>query len=301
MFSRFLDCFRPQDETNKIVDRKKLIKSESSGVADQKKPIRSESRSESSGVADHGYSMIMASSYIPKERKSRPLGEDAHFLCQENSTFGLADGVGGWFKKGIDSGEYARQLMNNSLMLILNQEAKGAVNLKRVLQKAFSMTKSKGSSTALIVTLKDHSLYALNVGDCGFMLYRDNQCVFRSPSQQRHFNIPYQLGNSKSSDGPSIAKEIVVPVRLGDIVVAGTDGLFDNVFEYEIEAVLRATTNDDDKSCVGELAVIIAEYASAKSCDKSFESPFSKASKLAGGKHLGGKIDDVSVIVAKII
>ncbi|TXG60275.1 hypothetical protein EZV62_014848 [Acer yangbiense] len=235
MFSRFLDCFRSQDEKNKTVDQKKLIKSESSGVA------------------DHGYSMIMASSYIPKERKSRPL------------------------------------------------ESKGAVNLKRVLQKAFSMTKSKGSSTALIVTLKDHSLYALNVGDCGFMLYRDNQCVFRSQSQQRRFNFPYQLGNSKSSDGPSIAKEIVVPVRLGDIVVAGTDGLFDNVFEYEIEAVLRATTNDDDKSCVGELAVIIAEYASAKSCDKSFESPFSKASKLAGAKHLGGKIDDISVIVAKII
>ncbi|MCD7467791.1 hypothetical protein HAX54_005410 [Datura stramonium] len=47
--------------------------------------------------------------YIPKYSKG-PLGEDAHIICIEGETIGIADGVGGWAKKGIDSGEYSRQL-----------------------------------------------------------------------------------------------------------------------------------------------------------------------------------------------
>jgi protein phosphatase PTC7 len=43
------------------------------------------------------------------------LGEDAHFICQERQTFGVADGVGGWAMKGIDSGIFARELMSNYL------------------------------------------------------------------------------------------------------------------------------------------------------------------------------------------
>ncbi|KAH0682464.1 hypothetical protein KY290_021032 [Solanum tuberosum] len=51
--------------------------------------------------------------YIPKSNKV-PLGEDAHFICIEEEIIGVADGVGGWVKKGIDSGEYSRQLVRNA-------------------------------------------------------------------------------------------------------------------------------------------------------------------------------------------
>ncbi|KAK3211420.1 hypothetical protein Dsin_016126 [Dipteronia sinensis] len=52
--------------------------------------------------------MIMGSFYIPKEDDLRPeyVGEDSHFICQEKKSFGVADGVGGWIKQGIDS-DYA--------------------------------------------------------------------------------------------------------------------------------------------------------------------------------------------------
>ena len=141
------------------------------------------------------------------------------FLCSEKLTLGVADGVGSWLKKGIDSGKYSRELLKNSVAA-LDLESRGSVNLRRVLEEAFCMTKSDGSSTACIITLRDddhdheHCLSALNVGDSGFMLFRNNKCKFTSSSQQHRFNY---------SDGLDIATEIVVPVKSGDVVVVGTD------------------------------------------------------------------------------
>ncbi|TXG60273.1 hypothetical protein EZV62_014846 [Acer yangbiense] len=219
-------------------------------------------------------------------------------------TLGVADGVGGWLKKGIDSGKYSRELLKNSVDA-LDRESRGSVNLRRVLEEAFCMTKSEGSSTACIITLRDddhdheHCLNALNVGDSGFMLFRNNKCKFKSSSQQHRFNKPYQLGNFNYGDGPDIATEIVVQVESGDVVVVGTDGLLDNMFPYEIEEILSRT--QDDKN-VGKLAKTIAKYASYNATDRYSDSPFSRAHKLAGTKpRLGGKIDDISVVVAKII
>lgn len=158
--------------------------------------------------------------YIPKEDKNKPRGDDAHFVFLDKQTIGVADGVGGWFKEGIDGGEYARQLINNSF-LFLHQEPKGKVNPKRVLQKAYDNTSAKGSSTACIVTLSWNKLIAANVGDSGFLVIRKGYAVFRSTTQQRSFNCPYQL--EKTRDDPSVAEEIEFGVEAGDIVVVGTD------------------------------------------------------------------------------
>ncbi|KAI9165408.1 hypothetical protein LWI28_013628 [Acer negundo] len=259
----------------------------------------------SSAHLQHSCDMIMGSFYLPKRtRKSRRCGQDAHFLCREKLTLGVADGVGGWLKKGIDSGKYSRELLKNSVAA-LDLENRGSANLRRVLEEAFCMTKSEGSSTPCIITLRDddhdheHCLNALNVGDSGFMLFRNNKCKFKSSSQQHRFNQPYQLGNFNYGDGPDIATEIVVPVESGDVVVAGTDGLLDNMFPYEIEEILSRT--QDDKN-VAKLAKTVAKYASYNATDRYSDSLFSRARKLAGNKpRLGGKIDDISVVVAKII
>lgn len=64
------------------------------------------------------------------------------------------------------------------------------------------------------------------------------QIVFKSPQQQHDFNFPYQLGSGDGmSDPPEAAATFSVPVIEGDIIVAGTDGLFDNVFTDEIARV----------------------------------------------------------------
>lgn len=61
--------------------------------------------------------MAVGSFYIQKSNKV-PLGEDAHFIWIEEEIIGVADGIGGWAKKGIDSWEYSRELVKNDELSI---------------------------------------------------------------------------------------------------------------------------------------------------------------------------------------
>ncbi|XP_010262929.1 PREDICTED: probable protein phosphatase 2C 55 [Nelumbo nucifera] len=179
--------------------------------------------------------------YIPKKNALKPQGEDAHFICPQQQAFGVADGVGGWVKQGVDSGEYARELMKNST-IALQAEPEDAVDLERVLRVACSNTNAIGSSTACIMQLFNECLHAVNVGDSGFLVIRDGKIFYSSPIQQHKFNCPYQLGNNPKCDQPNSAMVLKVPIKLGDVIVAGTDGLFDNLYKHEIvEDVIQGT------------------------------------------------------------
>ncbi|KAK9290756.1 hypothetical protein L1049_008932 [Liquidambar formosana] len=255
--------------------------------------------------------MVSGAFYLPKDNEKKPQGEDAHFICSEEHTIGLADGVGGWAKDGVDAGEYARELMNNSVIAIHN-EPKGAIDLKRVLTEAYSNTKAEGSSTACIITLTGNWVHAVNLGDSGFMVFRDKKLRYQSPVQQHKFNVPYQLGNYESSDRPASAKakylysqnfdsqELKVAVEPGDIIVAGTDGLLDNMYATEIEEILKQYVTIEGVQ-PQQLSWTIAELALYNSLDKYAHTPFAEASRLAGKRRRGGKIDDITVIVGHIV
>lgn len=238
--------------------------------------------------------MVCGSFYLPKENELRPQGEDAHFICAQENTIGVADGVGGWANKGIDSGIYARELMMNSVMAVHNQHrtSSGTINPRKVLDGAFSNTKNiQGSSTACVLTLNKDVLHSANVGDSGFMLFRNKKFLFKSSTQQHKFNCPFQLGNAARSDRPSSAREMKVRVIPGDLIVLGTDGLLDNMFGREIEQVLEEKTGEEEGDVDLEmLAGVIAELALYNSFDRFRDSPFSVAAKKAGFRHEGGKM-----------
>ena len=62
--------------------------------------------------------------------------------------------------------------------------------------------------------------------------------MFKSPQQQHDFNFPFQLSSGDGmSDPPEAASTFSVPMVENDIIIAGTDGLFDNVFTDEIARV----------------------------------------------------------------
>lgn len=232
---------------------------------------------------------------LPKDDPEKPEGEDAYFVCSETQTIGVADGVGGWCKKGIDAGKYARDLMENS-KIAAQFEPKGAANPKRIMQEAYSKTMAEGSSTACIITLSGNVLHAANVGDSGFMLIRCGKVVYQSPVQQRCFNCPYQLGNSR--DDPSLAQELQVHVEKGDILIAATDGLFDNMHGSEIEETIQSKTSKGAQP--KEIARRLANLALYNSFDRFADTPFARKSRKAGYSHRGGKEDDITVIVAFI-
>ncbi|XP_061365112.1 probable protein phosphatase 2C 80 [Gastrolobium bilobum] len=241
--------------------------------------------------------MAVGKFYYPKDNPKKPMGEDAFFICEEQRTMGVADGVGGWAKKGIDSGEYARELMTQAVNAVHLQSKKGFVDPRKVLNDAFLNTKAKGSSTASIVTLREGVLHGVNVGDSGLMIFRNNRFLFQSDFQQHSFNAPFQLGNGESSDRPDSAREYKFPVEAGDILVLGSDGLFDNLYIDTIEYILSWS---DGILGVDDLAEHIADVALLFSLSKDSRTPFQDASEREGLNHVGGKKDDITVLVAQI-
>lgn len=244
--------------------------------------------------------MNMGTCYFPKDIESNPesLGQDAHFICQERQTFGVADGVGGWAKKGIDSGIFARELMSNCLTSLRSLKPGRAVNLKKILLKAHSKTAAIGSSTACVVSLKGDRLCYANVGDSGFMVFRGKRLVYRSPTQQNYFNCPFSLGNWVGEGKRPVSVFLgEFDVEQGDIVIAGSDGVFDNLFGSEIEEILQES---EGRPWPQDLAWTIATVASMNSTSEEYDSPFAITAESEGIEHVGGKIDDITVIVAVI-
>lgn len=237
------------------------------------------------------------SCYLPHPDKEETGGEDAHFICSDKQAIGVADGVGGWADFGVDAGKYARELMSNSVSAV-QEEPKGSVDPARVLEKAYRSTKARGSSTACIVALTDQGLHAINLGDSGFMVVRDGCTVFRSPAQQHDFNFTYQLESGNAGDLPSSGQIFTIPVAPGDVIVAGTDGLFDNLYNNDITAVVVHAVRAGLGPQV--TAQKIAALARQRAQDKNRQTPFSSAAQHAGIRYYGGKLDDITVVVSYI-
>ncbi|KAJ8770609.1 hypothetical protein K2173_021256 [Erythroxylum novogranatense] len=235
------------------------------------------------------------SCYLPHPDKEQTGGEDAHFICDDEQAIGVADGVGGWADVGINAGEYARELMSNSVKAI-QEESMDSIEPARVLEKAHSRTNANGSSTACIITLAKEGLHAINLGDSGFMVVRDGCTIFQSPVQQHGFNFTYQLASGHDGDPPGSGQVFNIPVAPGDVIIAGTDGLFDNLYNSEITAIVVQTVRAGLGPQV--TAQKIAALARQRALDRSRQTPFSAAAQDAGYRYYGGKLDDVTVVVS---
>ncbi|KAL0404858.1 UNVERIFIED_CONTAM: putative protein phosphatase 2C 55 [Sesamum radiatum] len=241
--------------------------------------------------------ILAGSSYIPKDNPSKPRGDDAHFYSHEAQVIGVADGVGGWARRGIDAGEYARELMRNAAEAVHGRRP-ADVDPKDVLMDAFLKTGAPGSSTACIISIAGGRLRAANLGDSGFLVIRGGKTVYKSPAQQHGFIYPYQMG-STSGDLPDEAEEMAVAVERGDIVIAGTDGLFDNLFPEDIEELVELCLKKESLPEV--VACTLARAAREKSLEKRTASPFEVAAYEAGVEHFGGKYDDITVVAAYVV
>ncbi|CAK9138775.1 unnamed protein product [Ilex paraguariensis] len=248
-------------------------------------------------LGDRTLKLVSGSCYLPHPAKVETGGEDAHFICIDKQAIGVADGVGGWADVGINAGEYARELMSNSVNAI-QDEPTGSIDPARVLEKAHLTTKAKGSSTACIIALANQGIHAINLGDSGFIVVRDGCTIFQSPVQQHGFNFTYQLESGSRGDLPSSGQVFTIPVALGDVIIAGTDGLFDNLYNNEINAIIVGAVRAGFGPEV--MAQKIAALARQRAQDRSRQTPFSIAAQEAGFRYYGGKLDDITVVVSYI-
>lgn len=89
-----------------------------------------------------------------------------------------------------------------------------------------------------------------------------------------------------------------IPVAPGDVIIAGTDGLFDNLYNNDITAVVVHATRAGLGPQV--TAQKIAALARQRAQDKNRQTPFSAAAQEAGFRYYGGKLDDITVVVSYI-
>ena len=87
----------------------------------------------------------------------------------------------------------------------------------------------------------------------------------------------------------------------GDIIIAGSAGLFNNLFTHEIKDLVINEIRKDPAPSPDMIAAEIAKNATERSIDKCRFTPYSKAAWLAGKRHKGGKIGDVTAIFAFIL
>lgn len=237
-------------------------------------------------------------------------GEDAHMIAPCGTALAVADGVGGWTEIGIDSGEYSRELCKNAARYVANR---GANNPREIMRYAYDNSKATGTSTCCVLTIQDNVLRAANLGDSGFLVLRQTQqglkFVMQSEEQQHDFNTPRQLGTN-SLDMPHDAHRYELQLHPGDIVIAGTDGLFDNLsvddIMHELEKHIGQLRNKasklsaTDEETLTKLADHIATTAYLVSKDQNVTTPFSNSAAKYNIEHRGGKMDDITIIVAMV-
>ncbi|CAK9859549.1 unnamed protein product [Sphagnum jensenii] len=240
-------------------------------------------------------SLNSAAAMIPHPDKAQTGGEDAFFI-EGMHWVGVADGVGGWALSGVNAGHYARELMWNCAEFA----RKGEDNFdpKSVLVKAAGQTKSTGTAAAVIASVYDQTLRVANIGDSGFVVVRDSAIVARSKPMVRGFNFPYQIGTD--GDDPALAEVYEFQVTRNDVLVLGSDGIFDNLFDGQIVAVVTAVQKaGGGPEVVAKELVKLAQKVGVRTQGIS---PFAVAAHGAGyTTYFGGKLDDTTAVVGFLI
>jgi protein phosphatase PTC7 len=246
-----------------------------------------------------GRLFLVASAFmIPHPEKAYRGGEDSYFISPKYDTIGVADGVGGWASTpGADPSYWSRTIMNRSL------EFSSARSPREILVRATANFTSpiKGSTTASIASLTSNAIESYIVGDSGLAVFRAGRLIKRAAETTLGFNFPCQIG----SHGVEEAREGAttrIEVLAGDVVVLASDGLWDNVFEDEIgETILglQRTVAQPEKF-VASAAEALAVKANRYGADQVRKSPFEIHARESGVNFAGGKLDDVTVIVALV-
>jgi len=205
------------------------------------------------------------------------------------------------------------------------------------MRSGFGQARSFGSSTALVAAL--HSdvgvLGVASLGDSTLMQLRRGgdgldtrfRVVARTLEQQHSFNCPFQLcrmpreediprllaeGKQKlaravmrrpqvKEDLPEDARRYSLPVEEGDLLVVGTDGVFDNLHDHEICDLLASLCPEAGRASPERLAEAIVSAACERSRRRDGSSPFSVHARNSGYAHAGGKMDDVTCVCAWLV
>ncbi|KAI2606550.1 phosphatase 2C-like domain-containing protein [Hypoxylon sp. NC1633] len=158
-------------------------------------------------------------------------------------------------------------------------------------------------------------LYVTNLGDSQVMVVRpkSKEMIYKSIEQWHWFDCPRQLGTNSPDTPTENAVVDTVELREGDVVLAMTDGVIDNLWAHEIvenvcKSVERWEAGEGGQACGprqaganGGMTFVAQELVNAAkeiATDPFAESPFMEHAIEEGLASEGGKLDDISVVAA---
>ncbi|MED6183825.1 hypothetical protein PIB30_041426 [Stylosanthes scabra] len=206
-------------------------------------PCSTSSSSELNPAIRSEVSFSVGSCLIPHPDKVDRGGEDALLVSNYNGgVIAVADGVSGWAEEDVDPSLFPRELLANASNFVEDMEVNYDPQI--LIRKAHAATSSTGSATVIVAMLEKNGILKIaNVGDCGLRVIRNGSVVFSTSPQEHYFDCPFQLSSERAGQTYLDAAVSNVELIEGDTIVMGSDGLFDNVFDYEIVSTVAAYRN----------------------------------------------------------
>jgi len=239
-------------------------------------------RGASTAPAARGSPLVFVGAGTNLARADKARSEDAFFIRAR--ALGVADGISAWAELGVDSGAYARALMAAVAAEVAAAErAAGAPpDPAAALRAAHRSVREQGSSTACVAVARaDGVLRVVNVGDSGLAVWRRArpppgaaapplrlaeaarlwELVGDVPASSFGFNSPRQLAASRHhSHAVSDGAVVDFALRGGELVIAATDGVLDNLAPADVAAVL---SRFDFEPCAALARMARARFAAA--------------------------------------
>jgi protein phosphatase PTC7 len=245
------------------------------------------------------FKIEIASKILPHPGKVSWGGEDAVFVS--GRSFGVFDGVSGAEKlDGVP-------LYSNTLAQQLKSDVgKGGLSVDEIKKKLlnaaeYSDMSATGASTAVVASIgEDNIMRSLCLGDSVLMVIRNGSVFAKTRETLHYFDCPYQL-SEESPDRPRDGTVLTTKLLEGDIIISGSDGVFDNLDDA---AIIELASDESAKSKPNLLAQKIITKSRTVSKDLKAPTPYAKQAKrnrYANYKTgLGGKIDDISCVVVRV-
>ena len=108
------------------------------------------------------------------------------------------------------------------------------------------------------------------------------------------------------ADAPQVAAEATLAMEANDCVIVGTDGLFDNLFDDEIVAIVDKHAGEwaaggASPDHAAAVARDLGQAAHSHSLDEKRNGPFAVNALAHGLRFDGGKPDDITVVVGILV
>ncbi|KAJ5493374.1 hypothetical protein N7539_002120 [Penicillium diatomitis] len=261
-------------------------------------------------------------------------GDDA--ILAAETFLGVDDGVGAWATKPHGHAALWSRLLLHFWSLEVERfvsENDTALDPIQYLQTAYEQTilatekptkwlGTTTSATAILHFTGDEGsslqplLYVTNLGDCKVLVIRpsEDKVIFRTAEQWHWFDCPMQLGTNSVDTPRKDAVLSEVPLQENDIVLVVSDGVMDNLWEHEVlKIVMDSTKKWDESRCKNQNVSPTSDLADPRMVytarellnaalniarDPFAESPFMEKAVDEGLAIEGGKMDDISVVIA---